>query len=316
MKLALMVDAGCDLPADFLQANQVLVAPIEIRVRDHLWVDDRNPSTTADFFRTVFAPNGGATDAESIPTPVEAFTRLLLDHVVMEHDYAFVESINRTRSLIYAHANEAAAQVQRQALSLRFRAGNKKPFGMRVINSQTLFAGQGALAAETVKLINSGLEFPKIADRVEELANHTFAYMVPQDLRYLYERGSRRGDRSVGLISVTLGGMLDVKPIIRGYRGDTTPVAKVRKFEAAVKSMLDTVMREIKLGHLFANTIVLSYGGPEAEMNAIPAVQEFRAYAAAKGVELLSCHMSMSAAINTGPRGISVGFIGQPHEFN
>ena len=316
MKLALMVDAGCDLPADYVQANQVLIAPIEIRVRDRLWVDDRSPAITAEFFNTVFAANGGATDAESIPTPSESITKQLLEHVVLEHDYVFIETINRSRSPIFANANDAVAQVQRQALGLRFRAGNKKPFGMRVINTQTMFAGQGALAAETVKLMKSDMEFPKIADRVEELASHVCAYMVPQDLRYIYERGSRRGDKSVGLVSVTLGGMLDIKPIIRGYRNETGPVAKVRKFEAAAKSMLDTVMREIKLGHLLANTVVLSYGGPEAELNAIPAVQEFRAYTAAKGVELLTCHMSMTAAINTGPRGLSVGFIGQPHDFN
>src|SRR3546814_10057775 len=73
----------------------------------------------------------------------------------------------------------------------------------------------------------------KIRERAELIVQNTYGYMVPRDLHYLRVRGQKKGDRSVGWVGAALGTMLDIKPIIRGYRNETGPVAKLRQIGRA-----------------------------------------------------------------------------------
>lgn len=41
-------------------------------------------------------------------------------------------------------------------------------------------------------------------------------------------RARVRGDRNISLVSVLLGGALDIGPIVRGRQGDLQPVARCR----------------------------------------------------------------------------------------
>ena len=231
MRTGLIVDAGCDLPQATLDQYKIRVAPIQIRVKDRLWTDDRNPATTAEFYATVFAPGGGASDAESFATTVDEFNALLLAAATTTDDYTFIQCISRSRSPIYTNANEACGQALRTVQRARFAAGVKGPFAARALNSQTLFAGQGALAITSAQLM-ADAKSPATADRLEALAASTYAYAVPRDLKYLYERGAKRGDKSVGLMAVTVGGMLDVKPVLMGHGNETKPVNFVFKAKA------------------------------------------------------------------------------------
>ncbi|MCG8439849.1 MAG: DegV family protein, partial [Pseudomonadales bacterium] len=43
MKIGLVVDSGCDLPKDYIDANNILVLPVPIRIGKEIYVDDRDP---------------------------------------------------------------------------------------------------------------------------------------------------------------------------------------------------------------------------------------------------------------------------------
>ncbi len=62
------------------------------------------------------------------------------------------------------------------------------------------------------------------------IANHSYGYMLPRDLYYLRARAKKKNDRSVSLFTAMLGSALDIKPILRCFRGETGPVGKVRGF--------------------------------------------------------------------------------------
>jgi DegV family protein with EDD domain len=315
MRLGLMVDATCDLPMGILKANNILIAPISLRIGDQTWVDKRDGAETDRFYNTVFAPGGGAADAESISTPSDVFYQEFMDKIVLNHEYAFVLTLSRARSPIFQNASDAASRIIKDAVMLRFKAGNKKAFGMRVINSQQLFAGQGVLTMELIDMINSGVDFTKIMVRMEELSDCTYTYGIPTDLKYIYERASKRGDRSVGFVGATLGGMLDIKPVVRCFHGDTGPVAKIRKWDAATAQTVAVLKRQHAAGQLLSKHVVASYGGTLAEAEGVAAVQDARDYCAKHGLTFTLSQMSASAAINIGPRTLSLAFISQPHEF-
>ena len=50
MKIGLVVDSGCDLPKDYLDANNILVLPVPIRIGKEIYVDDRDPQRARDFY--------------------------------------------------------------------------------------------------------------------------------------------------------------------------------------------------------------------------------------------------------------------------
>src|SRR3546814_19601197 len=95
------------------------------------------------------------------------------------------------------------------------------PFALRVIDTQNLFVGQAISTVEVVRMVEAGQQNPnKIRERAELIVQNTYGYMVPRDLHYLRVRGQKKGDRSVGWVGAALGTMLDITPIIRGYRNE------------------------------------------------------------------------------------------------
>src|SRR3546814_15060810 len=99
--------------------------------------------------------------------------------------------------------------------------------------------------------------------------------MIAPDLHYLRARTRKRGDRSVSLLSATLGSALDIKPILHCNRGETGPVAKIKGMEAAAQKLFDFTAGRVRSG-LMTPTLCLSYGGALAEMRPLPGYDAFR----------------------------------------
>ena len=223
MRIGLVVDSACDLPGDYLRRNGFTILPITVRIGDETREDQRDEQVTLDFLRTHVTERGA--EAETAPFTVEQITDVFLKKLVIDYDYVFCMTITRTRSPIYDNALQASYAILNEYRPVRAAAGHDTPFALRVIDTQTLFAAQGITAVEAVRLIKAGEGAPKIRARLENLALHTYGYMIPRDLYYLRARARKKGDRSVGLLSAALGSALDIKPVLRGYRGATEPVA-------------------------------------------------------------------------------------------
>jgi len=182
------------------------------------------------------------------------------------------------------------------------------------VDTQTLFAAQGITAVEAVRLIAAGEGAPKIRARLENLAMHTYGYMIPRDLFYLRARARTKGDRSVGLVSAALGSALDIKPVLRGYRGATEPIGKIKGFENAVQRLLAHTGDRVRRG-LMTPTVCLSYGGELDEMRALPGYDDLRVTCQSYNVEMFESVMSLTGMVNVGKGALVVGFASEPHSF-
>src|SRR3546814_6822463 len=69
--------------------------------------------------------------------------------------------------------------------------------------------------------------------------------------------------------------MLDIKPIIRGYRNETGPVAKLRHFDDACARLFAYAARRVASG-LLTPTLGLCYGGELSEMRKLPGYGELQ----------------------------------------
>jgi fatty acid-binding protein DegV len=139
--------------------------------------------------------------------------------------------------------------------------------------------------------------------------------MLPRDLYYLRARAQKKGDRSVGWLSAALGTALDIKPLLRGYRGDTGPVAKVRGFDHGAETLFGYAAKRVRAG-LLTPTLCVSYGGKLDELDKLPGYEALKATCAERGVDVYEAPMSVTGMVNVGTGAVTIGFAAEEHEFS
>ena len=306
MRIGLVVDSGCDLPKDFIDANNILVMPVPIRIGKEIYVDDRDPQRAREFYSRHEVDKNH--DAETAPPSVEQIRTLFLEKAVVAFDFALVQTVPKSRSPIFDNASEAAHTILSDYKKYREAAGLEGPFRIRVSDSQTLFAGQGVLAAETMRLIQSGMKITEIRQSVEVLASKATGYAVVPDIYYLHKRAKKRGDKSVSWAGAILGNALDIKPVLCARQDETFPVAKMRGFDAGVEAMFRHGARCIERG-LMAPVVCVSYAGDESRIRQMPGFDRLAEAAKRHKVELLTSSMGLTGAVNIGPGALSIGMI-------
>lgn len=312
MRIGIVVDSTCDLPAEYIQGNNVVLLPITVRIGDAVLADHRDEEATLSFLHAHVAEHGH--EAETIPYSVEQIRDLFLGKLVVDYDHVFCLTVTKSRSPIHEHAVQASFAILNDYKPVRQAAGYNSPFALRVIDSQNQFAAQGIGVVEAVRMRKAGDSVQKIRERLEELALNTHGYMVPPDLYYLRNRARTKGDRSVSLFSAALGTALDIKPVLHCYRGATAPAGKIKGFEPAVQKLFDFTIERIKAG-LMTPTLCISYGGELAELRALPGYARLRDACAANSIELFESVMSLTGMVNVGKGAVVVGFAAAPHKF-
>lgn len=311
MRIGVLIDSACDLPLDYIKANNIVLMPITLRIGDVRIEDRRDPAETHAFYAR-HLDNRNEDFAESIPYSPEQIEHLFLERLVLDYDYVFCLTITSERSRIYDNAMQASRGILTKYKQVRRTAGIPERFGLVVLSSRNMFTGQAVLAAEAVRMVRLGAIPSEIGSRLRGLVDLTHTYMVPADLFHIYKRASKRGDKSINWATYTLGSMLDVKPLLYCNQDRTGPVAKVRGFDAAVERLFQTAAEQIRKG-LESPTVCISYGGDLQRLERMPGYAEMKKSADENGVEILVSPMSTTAAINVGPGAVSLAFAAANH---
>lgn len=312
MRTGLVVDSACDLPGSFIERNRIEILPITVKIGDAVLADHRNEQATLEFLHAHVASRGA--EAETMPFTVGQIRDLFLQKLVIDYDYVFCLTITKTRSPIHDNAMQASFVILNDYRPMRSAAGHQTPFALRVIDSQSLFAGQGVTAVEAVRMIDADEGVAKIRARLENIAINTYAYMVPRDLLYLRSRAKTKGDKSVGLLSATLGTAMDIKPVLSCNRGETRPVAKVRGYDTAARKLFAFAVERVRAG-LMTPTMCLSFGGELDEMRAMSGYASLVDTCRENGVEMFESVMSLTGMVNVGKGALAIGFASEPHTF-
>jgi fatty acid-binding protein DegV len=284
--------------------------PIAVRVDSATFNDDRAPAEIQRFLDLKLGSRSHS--AETEPCSVEDVQKLFLDKLVLERDCVFCLTITATRSPINEHVTKASFGVLKNYRSVREPAGISGPFLMRIIDTRTMFAGSGPAVFEATRLIATSEQPAAIRERLAHVANNSYGYMLPRDLYYLRARAKKKGDSSVGLFSAVLGSTLDIKPILRGYRGETGPVGKVRGFEQGTEALFGYAAKRVHAG-LMVPVVCVSYGGDLAELPRLPGYERLRAACQECAVELMEAPMSITGMVNVGEGAVTLGFAAEEH---
>jgi DegV family protein with EDD domain len=308
MKIGVVVDSSCDLPEDFIERHRIKILPNTIQIDKQSFVDRRDARATLAFYHSHIGDLGH--QAETTPLSVEAIQQMFLDQLVLEFDYVLCIPAWKARSEVYHNALKASHTILSQYHALKKAAGHDGLFSMRVIDSRTISAGTAVLAAHAAALAQKGVHGNDIRLDLDRLTQDVVAYYVPADLAYIRKRAARRGEKSVGLAAYVVSQVLDVKPVIAIYREQTRPVAAFRGLDSAFEHTLDHVGAVVRDGAMQSPYVCVSYGGDPACVRQLGAFRSLERTCRERGVELLLAIMSAPAAVNTGPGGLAVSYIG------
>ena len=311
MRIGIAVDSACDLPQEFINQNKIQILPITIHLDGRDFVDTRDPEETLNFYESHLT---GAADAGTSPFSVEQIKNVFLSKLVLDYDFVFCMTIMSSRSPIFENATKASFAILSDYKAVRAKAGVPGPFALRVIDTQNLFAGQTITAVEAVRMIKQGITPNKIRERLEYLVKNTHGYMVPRDLHYIRARAQKKGDRSVGWFSVMMGSALDIKPLLKAYRNETGPVAKVRHFDDAAEKCFNYIGKMILGKKLLTPTLSLGYGGKLEDMERLPGYAELIATCNRNKIEVFKSVMSITSVVNVGEGSLAFAFAAEPHE--
>ena len=311
MRMGLTMDAACDLPQAFLAEHRITVLPITVKVDGETFMDDRDPAEIQRFINRRLGSRSHS--AETEPTTAEEVQQLFLGRLVLEQDCVFCLTITATRSPIHDNVVRASFAVLRGYREVREPAGIPGPFLLRVIDTRNIFAGAAPAIWEAARLIAADEAPATIRERLNHVAQHSYGYMLPRDLYYLRARAKKKNDRSVGLFSAMLGSALDIKPILRCFRGETGPAGKARGFEQGAQQLFDYAAARVRAG-LLVPMVCASYGGDLAVLSHLPGYAGLRAACEECGVTLLEAPMSITGMVNVGEGAVTLGFAAEEHE--
>ena len=311
MRMGLAIDAACDISQLFLQQNHVAVMPITVKVDDETFMDDREPKELQRFMDR--RRGNRSHSAETEPCPVNEVQKLFLQKLVLEQDCVFCLTITATRSPINEHVNRASFAILKNYRQAREQAAISGPFMMRVVDTRNIFAGAAPAIYEASRMIAAGAAPAAIRERLLHVANHSYGYMLPRDLYYLRARAKKKNDRSVSLFTAMLGSALDIKPILRCFRGETGPVGKVRGFEQGAAAIFNYAIKRVRDG-LLVPVVCVSYGGDLAVLGQLPGYADLRSTCKECGVELMEAPMSITGMVNVGEGALTLGLAAEEHD--
>ncbi|MDX1458744.1 MAG: DegV family protein [Marinobacter sp.] len=313
MRVGLIVDSACDLPFEFSRKHDLFVLPVTAHIDQQTYIDDHDPVRTQEFYQSGLLQKGHHAETEAFST--QQIHDLFMEKIVTQFDVAICETVTRSRSLIYQNASQAMNSVMANYQEAREAAGRSGKFSMRVVDSKQIFAGQGLLAAHTLRLINQKLSKNALRHEVEALTDKIYTCVIPRDLHYIRERARRRGDKSVSALVAFLGKTLNITPVIFGQGAEGQPVAKTRKFEVAVEKVMNYAIGRVEAGVL-TPFVSLSCGMTWTEIEELPGLNRLRDACERNGVELLLSQMGITSSIYIGPGSLCLALGAESHQFS
>lgn len=313
MRVGLIVDSACDLPYEFSRKHDLFILPVTAVIDGETYIDEHDPVRTQEFYQSGLLKKGH--HAETRAYSPEQIHNLFMEKIVTQFDVAFCETVARSRSLIYDNATEAMNSVMANYDKTRSMAGREGKFSMRVIDTNQIFAGQGLLAAHTLKLIEKKLSKNALRHEVETFSKNIFTCVIPRDLHYIRERARRRGDKSVSALVAFLGKALNITPVLFGKGAEAQPVAKTRSFDVAVEKGMNYAAARVEAG-LLTPYVSLSCGLTWTEIEDLPGLNRLRDACERNGVELLLSQMGITSSIYVGPGSLCLALAADPHSFS
>lgn len=221
-RIAVVTDSTCDLPSGYIEENNIYMNPLMVNYDGSEFID--KVSIQPDKLYTYFEKPDGfpKTSQPNINSFVSIYKKLLkkYDKIISIH-------ISKNLSGTYESSLRAANIVDSDKIY--------------VADSKNISTALGLLIQKVSELVNKGLEFEEIIEKIDKYRENINIYVSVKDLKYMIRGG--RVSKAKGFFAK----LLNLKPIISlDKRGKSTMMGKSFSFNANLNKITNLVEKKFK----------------------------------------------------------------------
>lgn len=311
-RTVIVVDAACDLPAQFILEHDILVLPFNIETENEVISDYRDEQALPSLY-VEHLVSKSKSYANSSPLSGDSLKDFFIEKVVTKYDKAIFLTIAASRSAVQKEVNSAWFDISTKCSELRRELGLAGRFYLSVVDTANIGPGQAVLAFMAAKLLQQGASASEIVSQVTSLRRSVFTYGIPSDLLYLYTRAKVKKENSISWGKYMIGNVLNLRPIIQFNDGNSSSSVKVNSTEKGLKKIVDHVEKLLKDG-LLIPVVCVSYSGDIEEIERMAHYTRLRMMLREAGVTLFLVPMSLTVAVNFGAKALAISFAAKNSE--
>lgn len=241
-EIAIVTDSTSDLNKALLGDLNVNIIPLKIKLEGDRYYRDGVDITTGEFWKTLL--KGNVIPKTSQPSPAE-FKTMYEDLLAKGY-----------KKIISIHISSKLSGTQQAAKVARGMTGREKDIA--IVDSKTVTFALGHMATEAARMVNAGETFENVLQWLEEVQGKMKLYFTVRDLLFL-EKGGR-----IGKASSVVGGMFQIKPVLKVEGGEVCTEKKAIGEAGAMKSLEKLIKAEAK-----NNSVILytGWGGTQSELD-------------------------------------------------
>jgi len=305
-RTGIVIGACCDVPTEFLTDPNVIIFPIPIKIGNNIYMDHHDPQASARYMHEIIQEK--RTYGKSEPMSAEQMQEFFLKHCALAFDQVYCLTISSNISPIYAAASQGLDMALSTIRKLRHEAVINRPFVCRVVDVRNLFAGEGIAALLLQELLQQPLHPADMFKQLIKGMDSIQCYITVDDIAYTRKRISARGDNSLNSVSLLLGKMLNIKPMVHHYHGESKVVGKFRGRSAVLSQIFALIIEHIIKQRLKAPHIIISHADALQEVYKADNFSQLRTACEIHGINLHIVPMSISGVMNLGVGALTVAF--------
>ena len=305
MKTAIIVDSACSLPKVLREKYDVSFVPISYSIDDGRFVDECNEENAEAMFESGSLSRKHEVNTQA-PSP-EDFESAIINKIKNGYQRVIVQTVNRTQGDTYDNANAGLVRAKRQL-------DGRENIVLRVMDSRTVFAGQGLMAIETIRRLLNGKDEPVVRRQMDKISEKIHTFILPKELLVAIERSRERNETSVGWAQALVANTVGIHPIICNVNDTSSAVTKIWGFKNAAHTLFQHVIRRMDES-IVCPIVTVNYCGPISELKALPGYGELSLAAKRNKIMLVPSVASIASGIYTSVGSLSIAIATDAHEW-
>jgi DegV family protein with EDD domain len=216
-RVAIVTDSTSDLPPELVERYRIKVVPLNVHFGMEVYRDQIDLTTDAFMERLSKAKELPTTSQPSSGLFEETFRRLATDH----------------DAIVAVLISEKLSGTVQSATIARDAVANMVP--VEIVDSRNATMGLGFHALQAAELAAQGVTASEIARRLRTRTGAVHVVFFVDTLEYL-QRGGR-----IGKAASLVGGLLNLKPLLRVDEGQIVPFERTRSRKRATQGLIDFV---------------------------------------------------------------------------
>ena len=300
------VDAACDLPADYLARNAIVVLPMRVLGPAHDALDHRNALDTERFIRGPLTQQGDRFSVRSMG--MRETQKFLLSSIDANRDNVFQLTSSAASTPVFSTCAHAATGLMALHKRAREGTGYRTKFRMWVLDTRTMFAGEGVLAYAAVKQLSAGANSGRLVDHLQIVRHATHTVVVPTNGRGLEDEFDEPEEKP--FFTRWLAALRSAhvpQHLLLTREGRTHSLGQRATHREALETVIRIAGQALDSG-LLVPVVNLSYAGDVAEIETRSDFQYLVERARIRKIDVLLSNMSVVGTSNMGAGSVSLGF--------